>query len=133
MPTQNVLIVNFHFELSTPSMQNRLRVTAGLVHSFEDQVRGRLKCNAVREIRRHWLVTRGIILSIDNSCHSLQSLQDLVLVTNAVVNPVRNVLARNTQCRPIFHQPNIVNIRDLGKIILRDFIIIHIQLYNKTA
>ena len=31
-----------------------------------------------------------------------------------MANPVRQMLARNSQCCPVFHKPNIINIGNLG-------------------
>src|SRR5690606_27182498 len=99
------------FELQTVSVQQRLSVTTGLLFTFEDQVRRGLERNAIKG-RSHVDVQRvtGVLL-VNDSGHALQAVFNLFAGTNTVLQPVGNVLRRNTQSRAVFHQADVVDVR----------------------
>ena len=93
-------------------MQQRLRIAAGLLTTLQGKITGRPKRNAAFEIRRHVRVCRipGVLL-IDHLRHALESLQYLICGANAVIQPVRDVLAGDAQCSAILHQAGIGDVR----------------------
>ncbi len=95
-------------------MQDRFRVTVGLATTFKDEIAGRLESEALRKIGRHRAVMHvGRVLLIYDRGHSLEGLANLGFTAEAVAQPIGHVLARNTQGSAIFHQTNIINVRDL--------------------
>lgn len=75
-------------------MQQWLRVAIGLVKSLENQVACGFECHGCLEVAIHGQVI-GVfgILRIDNLGHPLKSLPYHFGADNAVVQPVRNMLA----------------------------------------
>ena len=43
-----------------------------------------------------------------------KSIQHLLFTTDAMQQPVRDVLTRDAQGSPVFHQPDVVNVRNFG-------------------
>ena len=80
-----------------------LGVPVGLLPTIENQIKRRLKLDAVIEIGGHRSVVRiACILLIDDRRHFLESLNYLIFGNDAVVYPVSNMLTRDTQCNPEF-------------------------------
>lgn len=91
-------------------MQQWLGVTAWLLFTFEDQVRGCLESDSV-EARSHVDVRRiTCVLTINNRSHALQAVFNLFAGTDTVFQPVSNVLRRDTQRCAVFHQANVVDV-----------------------
>jgi hypothetical protein len=81
---------------------------------FEDKVQRRLKSNALVVVRRHVVVVGvATILPIDDLCHSLKGLDHTLLRDDAILEPIGDMLARYPERRPIFHQRNVVDVRNL--------------------
>jgi hypothetical protein len=86
-------------------MEGCLGVTVGCLTTLEYQSQRSLKSDTLLAIGGHLTVV-GIpgILAIDHGCHLLEGVEDLVASDDTVMQPVGNVLARNAQRCPVFHQ-----------------------------
>jgi hypothetical protein len=74
-------------------MQNPFGIAVGLRAPLKDQVAGSLKRYAIKA-RRHGPVARiGSVLPIDDFGHAALGFMHLFLIDNAVLQPVRDVLA----------------------------------------
>src|SRR5262249_13251530 len=101
-------------DLSATGVKYRLGITVGRLPSLQDEIQSRLKGDAPLVIRRHITVVGiALILPIDDLRHSFKSVDDLVLREDAVLQPVGDVLARNSERGSIFHQSYVFYIRDL--------------------
>eukprot|EP00906_Rhabdomonas_costata_P031752 RCo044812 len=97
------------------SVENRLRVPVHRVHALVHHLNGgRVRQTAVQN-RGHRLVLliRGILL-VHNSSHPGEGVVHLLLLDNAMVQPVRQVLGVNPQSGTVFHQTNVVDVGHLG-------------------
>ena len=96
-------------------MQQGFRVAAGLLGAQKDQIAGGLEGNAALQVSRHGYVA-GItcVLVVHHAGHAFQCGPHLLFSDHAVADPVGEVLAGDAQGGPVFHQPNIVDIRHLG-------------------
>src|SRR5690606_36565478 len=54
------------------------------------------------------------VLTINDGSHTLQAVFNLSTGAHAVLQPVGNVLGRNTQSRAVFHQAYVVDVRHFG-------------------
>ena len=91
-------------------MQRRFGIPVALLSSAKDQVLRCLERIAI-ELRCHVDVERiTSILTIDYCSHPSQCRIDLVFSHDTVVQPVGNVLARDSQRRPVLHQPDVVDV-----------------------
>ena len=96
-------------------MQHRLGVAVGLLGAFEDQLQGSLEGHAVVEVRRHRAVQRvALVLTIDHRRHALEAFDHLILRHHAMAHPVGHVLAGDAQGGAVFHQRDVVDVRNLG-------------------
>ena len=94
-------------------MKHRLGIAIGRLPPFQDETQSRLKGNTPLVIRRHVTVVGvAVILPIDDLRHSFKGVDDLILREDAVLQPIGDVLARNSERRPILHQRDIIDIRN---------------------
>ena len=56
----------------------------------------------------------ALFVGIDDYRHSFHGFHDLFRGTNAVAQPVGNMLTGNPQSRPILHQPDVIDVGNLG-------------------
>ena len=93
-------------------MQQGLGISIRLFQPLEHQIAGSLECQAVRKIVAHRTVSRiDGVLFVNNDGHTFESLPHLLFIRDAVQQPVGDVLARNSQCCPVFHDPNVIDVR----------------------
>src|SRR5690554_7876888 len=105
----------FGLQFQTTTVQHGLGIAAGLFTTFEYQFAGSLESDTVIEVRRHRLV-QGVtgVLTVHHGGHALQGFHHLLFSADAVVQPIGDVLAGDTQGGAVFHQADIVDIRHLG-------------------
>ncbi len=97
--------------LTAVPVQQRFRVAIRLTPAFEYQIICRFECEAAFEIVAHSLVVRiGVILIVNDTRHASEGLANLVLRTNTVKKPVRQVLARYSQRGAVLHETDIVDV-----------------------
>ena len=92
-------------------MQQWLGVAARLLFAFEHQVEGSLVCRGFGKAAGHFLVqlvTR--VLLVHHGGHALECGFHFGRCHHAVVQPVGDVLARNTQSSSVFHQAHVVDV-----------------------
>ena len=66
-------------------------------------------------VSRDFGVSRvAFVLTVNLARHALEGFHDLRFGTNTMMQPVRNVLAGNTQRGAIFHQADVVDVRHFG-------------------
>src|ERR1700716_2037512 len=94
-------------------MQNPFRVAVRLRAAQEDQVAGGPECRAVVAGRHRPIVWITGVLAVDDFGHAPERRHDLLVVDDAMQQPVGNVLAGNAQGGTIFHQADVVDIRHL--------------------
>ena len=101
--------------LTSVPVQHGLRVAIGLRPAFEDQLVSSLVGKVVIKVITHSAVAAvsGVLL-IYLDGYSSQTGHHLRFATDAMVQPVRQVLTGDPQCRPVFHQVRIADIRNLG-------------------
>lgn len=93
-------------------MQHRLGISGGSLAAAEYQLAGGLEDDALLTVRPHWAIGRiRIVLLVDYGSHALEYLEHLNAFADAVTKPVDDMLARDPQCRPIFHESNTRQIR----------------------
>ena len=79
--------------------------------AFENQVACGGKGNRCLKIAGHGQVsTIAGVLLIDHGGHALHGFHDLFFAANAVMQPIGDMLAGNTQSGAVFHQADIMNI-----------------------
>src|SRR6185436_9658952 len=101
-------------ELAAAPSQRVLGVAVRLLQSIEHEVERRLERDALLELRRHVAVVAvARVLPIDDLRHALERRTDLLLIDDAVAEPVRNVLRRDAQRRAVLHEPDVVDVGDL--------------------
>ncbi len=75
--------------LAAAAMQDRLRVSAGLLRAFEDEFLGSLERDVGIEIRCHVAVLGvALVLTVDNRGHALECTDNVALADDAVTQPV---------------------------------------------
>ncbi len=94
-------------------MQNPFRVAVRLRAAHEDQVAGGPECRAVVAGRHRPIVWITGVLAVDDFGHAPERRHDLLVVDDAMQQPVGNVLAGNAQGGTILHQADVVDIRHL--------------------
>lgn len=96
-------------------MQNRFSVAIGLFPPFEHKVASRLKGDGLVEIRRHRTIERiAGVLPVHHRRHALHRFHHLLFACDAMMQPVCHVLSGNAQCRAVFHETDIVDVRHFG-------------------
>src|SRR3989338_2456285 len=102
------------FYLSPSSVKHRLSLAVFPPSSLKAQTQRRLKSEARIKLGRHVpIVWIRPILPVNNFSHSFECFSDLMLAHNPVMEPVGDVLTGYAQGSPIFHQPDIIDVRDL--------------------
>ena len=93
-------------------MKIRLGVSAGLNNPVLDQLPSRIKRISLwLAIKYHLLITRiHRILPINHSGHPKHRFLKLIFGDHIVVQPVSNVLARDSECCSVFHQSHVVDV-----------------------
>src|SRR5580698_9148064 len=101
------------FGLATARSEDVFGVTVRLLASLENEVARRLEGDTV-ETWRHRLVQRiALVLAVHHQGHALERIHHLLVGDDALMQPVRQMLARNAQGRAVFHQADVVNVRHL--------------------
>ncbi len=102
------------FGTCTESMQQRLGIAVWLLAPLENQGTGGAKRQAFILPPRHWLIVGITCILCANLCrHPRQGGVHFHRGADAMGKPIGQKLGGNSQCRPIFHQSDIVNIRYL--------------------
>src|SRR3970282_2884376 len=102
------------FYLSPASVKHRLSIAVFRLSSLKDQIQRRLKSEARIKLGRHVpIVWIRPILPVNNFSHSFECFSDLMLAHNPVMEPVCDVLTGYAQGSPIFHPPDIIDVRAL--------------------
>ena len=104
-------LLTARLDFSSPRMQHEFGIPVREFTPLEHEVQSRLECHALIVIRRHIPIIRvPSVLFINNLRHPLERFGYLCLRNDSVMQPIRNVLTRNSQRCPIFHQADVVNI-----------------------
>ena len=109
-----LLLTRGFFHLTATCRQNAFCVAVRFDSPLENQFDRSLKGDRVLKVGRHVLIA-GIsgVLTIDDGGHLFECAGDLIFIGDAVMKPVGDVLAGDTQRGTIFHQADVVDIRNL--------------------
>ena len=100
--------------LAAARVQDGFGVAVRLSASSEHQLQCGLELGARREVGGHGRVVGvSLVLTVDYGSHGLEGARHLVRGNETVMEPIRDVLARNAQRRAVLHQGNVVDVRDL--------------------
>jgi len=95
-------------------MEDAFGVPVRLTPPLENEIQRRLELEASIEVRGHGGIERiPRVLPVYDRGHSLERSDDTDLTDQAMVKPVRNVLARNPERRAILHEADVPHVRNL--------------------
>ena len=96
-------------------MEDELGVAVGLGLAFEDEVGGGLVGDARGEVWGHRAIEFiAGVLAVHDGGHAVETVGDLLAGAAAVLEPIGDVLAGDTQRRAVFHETDAVDIGHLG-------------------